>query len=54
MANDEHVALLKNSVAAWNAWRLKKPKVGVDLSRADLNGADLVQANLSGAELHGA
>jgi len=26
MANDEHVALLKQGVAAWNEWRAQNPK----------------------------
>lgn len=51
MANDEHVALLKQGVAAWNAWRTENPDIGPDLSGADVSGADLVGANLSGANL---
>ena len=49
MANDEHVALLKQGVAAWNEWRLKNPNTVPDLSGADLGGADLGGANLIGA-----
>jgi pentapeptide repeat protein len=56
MANDEHVAMLKKGVAAWNAWRRKNPYICVDLRGADLSGADLHwatlrEANLSGADL---
>jgi uncharacterized protein YjbI with pentapeptide repeats len=51
MANDEHVALLKKGVAAWNAWRDENPHVRANLSEADLTGADLTEANLSGADL---
>jgi hypothetical protein len=36
MANDEHVALLKQGVAAWNAWRRDNPDVRPDFSGADL------------------
>ena len=40
MANDEHVALLKKGVAAWNAWRDKYPNVLPDLSHAHLDKED--------------
>jgi hypothetical protein len=45
MANDEHVALLKQGVAAWNAWRDENPNI-----RPDLGGASLSEANLSGVD----
>jgi len=56
MANDEHVALLKQGAAAWNAWRLENPDIRPDLSKAnlieaDLSGAELGMANLSMANL---
>jgi uncharacterized protein YjbI with pentapeptide repeats len=51
MANDEHVALLKQGVNAWNAWRRENPDMRPDLSDADLEGADLSKANLEGANL---
>ena len=52
MANDEHVAILKQGVAAWNAWRHENPDIRPDLSEAILGGADLTGANLSGAFLN--
>ena len=51
MANDEHVALLKQGVAAWNAWRRKNQDVRPDLSEANLSEADLRGANLRRANL---
>jgi uncharacterized protein YjbI with pentapeptide repeats len=52
MANDDHVAMLKQGVAAWNAWRDRTPDIlHPDLSRADLGEANLGGANLSGAKL---
>jgi hypothetical protein len=56
MANDEHLALLKQGVEAWNAWRRENPDIrpdlsGADLSNARLNGADLSNARLNGAKL---
>jgi Pentapeptide repeats (8 copies) len=54
MANDEHVALLKQGVDAWNAWRQKNPDIRPDLSGAELRGANLVGADLSRANLGGA
>jgi len=59
MANDEHVALLKQRIAAWNMWRAEKESVRPDLSgakleRANLYGANLSVADLSDADLSGA
>jgi uncharacterized protein YjbI with pentapeptide repeats len=51
MANDEHVALLKQGVEAWNAWRHEDPFIRPDLSGADLRGARLIEAMLSNANL---
>jgi len=45
MANDEHVAMLKKGVGAWNAWRDENP------ARPDLSEASLIDANLSRASL---
>ena len=36
MANDEHIAILKKGVAAWNAWRHENPDISPDLSGAYL------------------
>src|SRR5262249_17872366 len=70
MANDDHVAMLKKGVDAWNEWRLKNrwdrahPSRWPNLSKADLSGenltraflarASLVKAYLGGANLSGA
>jgi hypothetical protein len=54
MANDEHVALLKKGVAAWNAWRDRDPDIRPNLSDADLHRANLSEANLREADLTGA
>jgi hypothetical protein len=54
MPNDEHVALLKKGVDAWNAWRDKNSDIRPDLFGANLTGAYLGGPNLSGADLVGA
>jgi len=54
MANEEHVARLKQGVDAWNAWRRETPDARPDLRGAILRGAHLMLANLSGAILRGA
>jgi hypothetical protein len=54
MANDEHVAMLKRGVDAWNEWRGENPDIRPDLREADLSGAVLVRANLIKADLNGA
>jgi uncharacterized protein YjbI with pentapeptide repeats len=51
MANDDHIAKLKEGVAAWNAWRKENPDIRPDLSGANLKGADFSEANLEGANL---
>ena len=51
MANDEHVAILKQGVDAWNAWCREKPDIRPDLSGANLSGANLSGANLGVADL---
>ena len=56
MANRKHVALLKQGVEAWNAWRRAHPKIHpnlfrADLTRASLSGADLRRTNLGRASL---
>src|SRR4051812_37110692 len=49
MANEDHLALLRQGVDAWNAWRGKEPSM-----KPDLRGADLTEADLSSrAGLHG-
>src|SRR5215207_4519245 len=54
MANKKHVALLKQGVGAWNAWRRTSPRVRPSLSGASLFGATLCGAHLREADLGGA
>jgi hypothetical protein len=51
MANEEHLARLKQEVSAWDAWRLENPTIQPDLRAADLRGAHLRRARLSMANL---
>jgi uncharacterized protein YjbI with pentapeptide repeats len=56
MANEEHLAILRQGVDVWNAWRKANPDVraylpGVNLNSANLTTADLRIAYLSGADL---
>jgi uncharacterized protein YjbI with pentapeptide repeats len=54
MANEEHLAILKQGAEAWNRWRREHPGVRPDLSDVDLSGAYLVGLNFGGANLTGA
>jgi hypothetical protein len=45
MANEEHLAQLKQGVEAWNQWRAVNHDIRVDLTGADLRGANLRIAN---------
>src|SRR2546421_1342 len=51
MANQEHIAILKQGVGVWNQWREEHPDIRPDLIGADLNGAKLIGAKLIGADL---
>lgn len=59
MANEEHVALLRQGVETWNTWRRtysgKFPPdlAGADLHGMDLDGADLHEVYLIDTDLHG-
>lgn len=67
MANEEHLALLKQGAEVWNAWRSENPNIRPDLGRPDgvlegdwdyidiINGLHLPSgAELKGANLSGA
>jgi hypothetical protein len=59
MADEEHVALLKQGVKVWNKWREENPGkwanlCGADLHEAVLTGADLHKADLTRVDLLGA
>ena len=61
MANEQHLAQLKQGVNAWNDWRKKNPGLRpnlrvahllrANLTEAILNGADLTDASFTGADL---
>jgi uncharacterized protein YjbI with pentapeptide repeats len=51
MADKEHLAALKQGVAAWNEWRRRNPKGRPNLGGANLQKATLSRANLFTASL---
>ena len=51
MANEEHLARLKQGVEAWNQWRDEYPEIAPDLRGAQLGSAELTRANLTEANL---
>ena len=61
MANEEHLAILRQGVETWNEWRLEHPEISPDLANSDLcsqnlrsinfRKANLYQANLDKADL---
>lgn len=54
MANQQHVAILRDGVQEWNLWRKDEPAIRPDLSRAGLSGAILAGADLYETDLGGA
>jgi len=51
MADQQHLAVLKQGVTAWNVWRRQHPEILPDLNEADLSDADLSGADLRHANL---
>ncbi len=51
MANDEHVRILKEGAAIWNAWREEHPEIEPDLHGADLKGCPLEEKGLRVADI---
>jgi hypothetical protein len=51
MANEEHLAILKQGVSAWNAWRNENLEILPDLSEVRLSAARLAGVNLFTANL---
>jgi hypothetical protein len=47
MANEEHLARVKEGVEAWNQWRGAHSEIQPNLSGAKLSGAALRRADLS-------
>ncbi len=54
MADAEHLEVLQQGTAAWNAWRQEHPKIVPNLRGASLRGIDLSGAQLQGVDLTGA
>lgn len=48
MADDEHLAVLRQGVSAWNEWRDRHPQVEPDLSRIDLRDQNFTGCNFRG------
>lgn len=46
MANEKHLAILKQGVDTWNAWRQQNPQIRADLSFAKLAGINLGRVDL--------
>lgn len=54
MANQEHLAILKQGVNQWNTWRKENPGIKPELSWADLSKDRLSGVDFSGANMEGA
>ena len=51
MADETHLAVLKQGVAAWNEWRAAHATARPDFSSASLRGLDLAKVDLARANL---
>src|SRR6266849_10888658 len=50
MADQAHLAVLKQGADTWNAWRAAHAGTPADLANASLRGLDLAKADLAGAD----
>ena len=48
MANEEHLAILRQGIETWNEWRQKNPYILPDLNKTDLSGVIFMGANFRG------
>lgn len=53
MANEEHLAILRQGVQVWNGWRENNPDINPDLSCLNFNKIDLDGFNLSNTVIFG-
>ncbi|BAB78209.1 pentapeptide repeat-containing protein (plasmid) [Anabaena sp. FACHB-709] len=53
MANEEHLAILRQGVEVWNAWRENNPDINPDLSCLNFNKIDLDGFNFSNTVIFG-
>ena len=53
MANQEHLALLKQGKTSWNQWRVDHPEIEPDLRDVDFEEIDLTGVDLKGVDLRG-
>jgi uncharacterized protein YjbI with pentapeptide repeats len=51
MADETHLAALRQGVAAWSAWRAAHADARPELANVNLRGLDLAGADLAGADL---
>ncbi|MEH2032196.1 MAG: pentapeptide repeat-containing protein [Nostoc sp.] len=54
MANEEHLAILKQGVQVWNEWRDKNPSIQPNFVKAKFPSADFRLANFNNANFKGA
>jgi hypothetical protein len=47
MADEEHVALLKQGVEVWNRWREENPNIWPNLTGAELSDVNLLYEKLA-------
>ncbi|WP_392476656.1 pentapeptide repeat-containing protein [Nostoc sp. C110] len=50
MANEEHLAILRQGVEVWNYWRKNNPGIRPDFNRANLTFGSFPEANFIGAD----